>query len=126
MTPEIYDIIIQLLKDCLIPLLGGLFSLVLFKFKAKIDLEITEKYLALLDKTIVDCVEATNQVFVGDLKNKEEFSAKQQELARKRVLTQVNMILNKKTKKHIERIVGNLEIYILERIEAIVKQSKTK
>ena len=126
MAPEIYDIIVQLLKDCLIPLLGGLFSLVLLKLKAKINLEITEKYLALLDKTIIDCVEATSQTFVDDLKNKEEFSAEQQELARKRVLTQVNMILNKTTKKHIERIVGNLEIYILEKIEAIVKQSKIK
>lgn len=126
MTPELYDIIIQLLKDCLIPLLGGLLSLVLLKLKAKINLEITEKYLALLDKTIVDCVEATSQTFVEDLKNKKEFSIEQQELARKRVLIQVDTILTKTVKKRLERVVGDLEAYILEKIEVIVRQSKTK
>lgn len=124
MTPELYDIIIQILKDCLIPLLGGLLTLVLLQIKNKIDLETTEKYLALLDKTILESVEATNQTLVEDLKIKGEFNEKAQEFAKKRVALQVDAVLTTTMKKHLSRVIGNLDAYIAEKTEAAVRQLK--
>ena len=124
MTPELYNIIVQILKDCLIPLLGGLLTLVLLQIKNKIDLETAEKYIALLDKTILETVEATNQTLVEDLKTKGEFNEKAQEFAKKRVALQVDAILTTTMKKHLKRIIGNLDTYIAEKTEAAVRQLK--
>jgi hypothetical protein len=41
--------------------------------KAKTDSTMTDKYLGLLETTIIDCIKATNQTYVNALKDKNAF-----------------------------------------------------
>lgn len=78
-------ILIQIFQVCIIPLLGVLTAWLCAFVNIKID-EIKnrtadttqKKYLDMLNNTIVDCIEATNQTYVDALKKEGTFTKEAQ------------------------------------------------
>lgn len=78
-------ILIQIFQVCIIPLLGVLTAWLCALVNTKID-EISsrtentteQKYLKMLNETIVDCIEATNQTYVDALKKEGTFTKEAQ------------------------------------------------
>ena len=75
----------QIFEVCIIPLLG-LLTTYLIKFikeknkafQAEIDNELYKKYMDMLEKTIIDCVIATNQTYTEALKKAGKFGPEEQ------------------------------------------------
>lgn len=116
---------------CLIPLLGVATSALIVFIKEKIaeskarsDSEITIKYLDLLERTVVDCINATNQTYVNALKETGTFDAEAQKRALDKTAEAVISILSEDAKKYITNFAGDLETYIKEKIEANIAKNK--
>jgi hypothetical protein len=92
--------------------------------KKKINNDITDKYLTMLQDTIEDAVLATTQTYVEALKNQNMFDKEAQEQAFKLTYDAVMKVLTDDAKRYIESAVGDLEIYITNKIESTVKMSK--
>jgi hypothetical protein len=125
------SILDQVFDVCLIPLLGIATSVVIMLIKQKIaeskaksDSEITVKYLGLLEQTVIDCINATNQTYVNALKDKNAFDAEAQKEALARTTAAVKDILSEDAKTYITHFIGDLDIFIQEKIEANIKTVK--
>ena len=125
------DILTQLFEMVLLPLLGigTVYLIALIKNKigelkqSKND-ALLNKYLTMLENTIVDCVLATNQTYVESLKNSGSFNADAQKLAFTKTYTNVMRILSEDAKQYLEEALGDLETYVYNKIEAEVKINK--
>ena len=121
---EIFDV-------CLIPLLG-LATAMLISFvkqkmaesREKTDSNLADKYLGLLEKTIVDCIKATNQTYVNALKDKQAFDGEAQKEALRLTTDAVLKILSEDAKKYLTHFVGDLDEIIKEKIEANIEEVK--
>lgn len=127
-TMELLNKIFQL---CIVPLLGILTAfLIQFinmkkdELKKKTDNELAHKYLDMLAQTVETCVIATNQTYVDSLKDKNAFDAEAQKEAFNITYNAVNDILNAEAKNYLANIVGDLQKYITEQIEAAVNVNK--
>ena len=127
-TMELLNKIFQL---CIVPLLGILTAfLIQFinmkkdELKKKTDNELAHKYLDMLAQTVETCVIATNQTYVDSLKDKNAFDAGAQKEAFNITYNAVNDILNTEAKNYLANIVGDLQKYITEQIEAAVNVNK--
>ena len=124
-------IIQQLLEVCIIPLLG-LLTKFLIDFliakkdeaSAKTDSEIAKKYLEMLNETVIECVNATHQTYVEALKKENAFTVENQKQALQMTYENVLAILSDDAKVYLKEACGDLEIYIKNKIEAKVKESK--
>lgn len=121
----------KIFEVCIIPLLGVLTAyLVAFIRKKSKELEETtdnelyKKYIELLQDTIVRCVIATNQTYVEALKNKNAFDEAAQKEAFKMTYEAVISILSDDAKVYLANVIGDLQLYITELIEAQVKIQK--
>lgn len=122
------NILDQVFDVCLIPLLG-LATSVLIMFvqqkiaesKEKTNSELADKYLGLLEATIVDCIKATNQTYVNALKGKNTFDAVAQKEALALTTDAVMAILSAEAKEYLSHFVGDLDKFIQEKIEANIK-----
>lgn len=121
----------KIFEVCIIPLLGILTAyLVAFIRKKSKELEETtdnelyKKYIELLQDTIVRCVIATNQTYVEVLKNKNAFDEEAQKEAFKMTYEAVISILSDDAKVYLTNVIGDLQLYITELIEAQVKIQK--
>lgn len=121
----------KIFEVCIIPLLGILTAyLVAFIRKKSKELEETtdnelyKKYIELLQDTIVRCVIATNQTYVEALKNKNAFDEEAQKEAFKMTYEAVISILSDDAKVYLANVIGDLQLYITELIEAQVKIQK--
>jgi len=121
----------KIFEVCIIPLLGILTAyLVAFIRKKSKELEETtdnelyKKYIELLQDTIVRCVIATNQTYVEALKNKNAFDEEAQKEAFKMTYEAVISILSDDAKVYLTNVIGDLQLYITELIEAKIKIQK--
>lgn len=121
------EILTEIFQVCIIPLLSILTAYAVKYIKARgdeiavnTDNALSEKYIRLLTDTIADCVKATNQTYVNALKDKNAFDLKAQEEALKKSSENVMLLLNEEAKQYLELIYGDLNAYILTRIEAQV------
>lgn len=121
----------KIFEVCIIPLLGILTAyLVAFIRKKSKELEETtdnelyKKYIELLQDTIVRCVIATNQTYVEALKNKNAFDEEAQKEAFRMTYEAVISILSDDAKVYLANVIGDLQLYITELIEAQVKIQK--
>lgn len=122
------NILDQVFDVCLIPLLG-LATSVLIMFvqqkiaesKEKTNSELADKYLGLLEATIVDCIKATNQTYVNALKDKNAFDAVAQKEALALTTDAVMAILSAEAREYLSHFVGDLDKFIQEKIEANIK-----
>ena len=125
------NILDQVFDVCLIPLLGLATTALIFfvkqkiaESKAKTDSEMANKYLDLLETTIVDCIRATNQTYVNALKDKNAFDGEAQKQALKLTIDAVLKILSDDAKEYLTHLVGDLDEIIKEKIEANIERVK--
>lgn len=125
------NILQQIFELCIIPLLAIITrSLVIYistkkdELKNKTDNELAKKYLDLLNDTIANCVIATNQTYVEALKKENAFTADAQKIAFEKTYQAVIATLGEEAQKYLPEVVGDLQTYITQKIEASVNQNK--
>lgn len=125
------NILQQIFQLCIIPLLAIITrSLVIYistkkdELKNKTDNELAKKYLDLLNDTIANCVIATNQTYVEALKKENAFTADAQKAAFEKTYQAVIATLSEEAQKYLPEVVGDLQTYITQKIEASVNQNK--
>ena len=125
------NILQQIFELCIIPLLAIITrSLVIYistkkdELKNKTDNELAKKYLDLLNDTIANCVIATNQTYVEALKKENAFTADAQKAAFEKTYQAVIATLSEDAQKYLPEVVGDLQTYITQKIEASVNQNK--
>lgn len=125
------DILQQIFKVCVIPLLGVATTALVVFIKAKINeakektnSELADKYLGLLEKTVIDCIKATNQTYVDSLKDKNAFSADAQRIALEQTTQAVLKILSEEAKTYLAHFIGDLDTLVKEKIEANIENAK--
>ena len=125
------NILQQIFELCIIPLLAIITrSLVIYistkkdELKNKTDNELAKKYLDQLNDTIANCVIATNQTYVEALKKENAFTADAQKAAFEKTYQAVIATLSEEAQKYLPEVVGDLQTYITQKIEASVNQNK--
>ena len=122
----------QIMEVVVIPLLGILTAYVVKIVNAKLEEvsanrknELEKKYIDMLNDTISDCVIATTQTYVESLKKQGSFNAEAQKKAFNQTYGAVMSILSEEAKKYLNEAIGDLNLYITQKIEAEVKINKT-
>lgn len=125
------ELLTQTFELCIVPLLGILTSFLVMLIKSKIkeiqnkiEGDLDDKYLTMLSDTITACVLATNQTYVDNLKDKNLFDARAQKEALNRTYKAVISILSKDATKYLTEAYGDLQKFIMEKIEAEVQVNK--
>ena len=128
---EITVLIQQIFEVCIIPLLslltGYIISFIKSKnkvFQAEIDNELYKKYMDMLEKTITNCVIATNQTYTDAMKKAGTFNLEQQKQAFQLTYNAVLAILTEEATEYLQSAVGDLNVYITKKIEATVNENK--
>ena len=121
----------QIFQLCVVPLLGVLTAFIIQFIRVKMqelsektNNELAEKYLNMLADTVEICVVATNQTYVNALKDKNAFDAEAQKEAFQMTYDSVMAILNSEAKNYLNSIVGDLQKYVTQQIEAAVNNNK--
>lgn len=125
------EMILEIFELCIIPLLGILVKyLVEYLSKKKEQIEATTdntlkvKYTSMLLSTISECVIATNQTYVNELKALGKFDLEAQEIAFNKTYNNTMKILSEEAKEYLSQIYGDLELYIKQVIESETNKNK--
>lgn len=125
------EMILEIFELCIIPLLGILVKyLVEYLSKKKEQIEATTdntlkvKYTSMLLSTISECVIATNQTYVNELKALGKFDLEAQEIAFNKTYDNTMKILSEEAKEYLSQIYGDLELYIKQVIESETNKNK--
>lgn len=125
------EMILEIFELCIIPLLGILVKyLVEYLSKKKEQIEATTdntlkvKYTSMLLDTISECVIATNQTYVNELKALGKFDLEAQEIAFNKTYDNTMKILSEEAKEYLSQIYGDLELYIKQVIESETNKNK--
>ena len=120
----------DIFEVCIIPLLGVLTAyLVAFirnktkELAVKADNDLAEKYITMLGETISACVIATNQTYVENLKKDQIFDEEAQKEAFQKTYDAVMAVLTEDAKEYLASIYGDLNTFIINKIEAEVNLS---
>ena len=102
------SLLVQIFEVCIIPLLGVLTTYFIKwldahmgEVKAKTDNIKYQEYMTLLEKTITDCVIATNQTYVESLKTQGKFDIEAQKEAFQKSADAVMAILTEDAKEYL-------------------------
>ena len=125
------ELITCIFQVCIIPLLTVLTTYFVkwvnaksAEIKVNIDDAEMIKYIDMLNRTITECVIATNQTYVETLKQQGKFDAEAQKIAFQMTSKAVLDILSEDAKEYLSAAVGDLNIYITNKIEAEVNLNK--
>lgn len=94
------------------------------QLKAQTDNDTQKKYMDMLETTIISCVVTTNQTYTEALKKKGEFGVEAQKEAFKKTYEAVIQILSQDAINYLQTVVGDLQLFITQRIEAEVSANK--
>lgn len=126
------EMLAQIFEVCIIPLLGVLTAYFIKFVNAKsaeigtkVNNETQKKYLEMLNNTITDCVIATTQTYVDSLKKQGAFDAEAQKVAFTMTYESVVKLLTDEAAEYLNEAVGDLQLYITQKIEAEVNLNKT-
>ena len=126
------EMLAQIFEVCIIPLLGVLTAYFIKFVNAKsaeigtqVENETQKKYLEMLNNTITDCVIATTQTYVDSLKKQGTFDAEAQKVAFTMTYESVIKLLTSEATEYLNAAVGDLSLYITQKIEAEVNLNKT-
>lgn len=124
-------IINEIFTVVLIPLLGILtkyfiqfINLKAEELKRKTDDATYQKYITMLNDTIVNAVTTTNQTYVEELKAQGKFDAEAQKEAFNRTYQSVLTVLGDEAQKYLSNIIGDVSEYIRTAIESQVNVNK--
>lgn len=92
---------------------------------AQTDNELAKKYLKEAADAIEEAVAFTNQTYVDTLKKSGTFTDENQEEARKKSLDKAVALLTADARKFLEEAYGDLNDYLLSRIEPEVRRQKS-
>ena len=127
------ELITCIFQVCIIPLLTVLTTYFVkwvnaksAEIKVNIDDAEMVKYVDMLNRTITECVIATNQTYVETLKQQGKFDAEAQKIAFQMTSKAVLDILSEDAKEYLTEAVGDLNLYITQKIEAEVKVNKAE
>ena len=93
--------------------------------KQRIKDERAQKYLTMLNNSITTCVIATSQTYVSVLKKEGIFNKEAQQKALQMTYDAVMKTLTEDAKTLLTEVVGDLQDYIINSIEADVAQTKS-
>ena len=126
------ELISQIFEVCIIPLLGVLTAYFIkfvnvksMEINNNTKNEITKKYINMLNNTITDCVIATTQTYVDALKKQGEFDVEAQKIAFNMTYEAVIKLLTDEAQQYLNETIGDLNLYIAQKIEAEVNLNKT-
>ena len=126
------EMLAQIFDVCIIPLLGVLTAYFIKFVNAKsaeigtkVKNETQKKYLKMLNSTITDCVIATTQTYVDSLKKQGTFDTEAQKVAFTMTYESVVKLLTDEATEYLNEAVGDLQLYITQKIEAEVNLNKT-
>lgn len=121
----------KIFEVILLPLLSvGVSYLIAFinakikQVKEKTKNETLQKYLDLLNTTIVNCVKSTQQAYVDSLKKQGKFDAEAQKEAFRITYENIKAQLSDEAEQYIYTAVGDLQTYIKNKIEAEILNLK--
>ena len=121
----------EIFEVCVIPLLGVLTAYFVkwvnaksAELVSKTQNETQAKYIAMLNDTISDCVIATTQTYVDALKKQGAFDAEAQKVAFNMTYEAVVKLLTDEAQQYLSEAVGDLNLYITQKIEAEVNLNK--
>ena len=124
-------ILVEIFELVLMPLLMVLTAYLIKWINAKskqiqnnVDNDTADKYISMVTATITDCVSATTQTYVDALKAEGKFDIEAQKIALDKTLNAVLDILSDDAKEYLANIYGDVNIFILNKIEAQVKEQK--
>ena len=125
------EILFEIMRLCIVPLLGILTGYLVKWLKAKeceindkLDNSTIEKYVSMVSQTITDCVIATNQTYVEALKKDNAFTAEAQKIAFQKTYEAVMCVLSDDAKEFLNALYGDATAYLEARIEAEVNLQK--
>lgn len=126
------EFVAQIFEVCIIPLLGVLTAFFVKWVNVK-SAEIADtrknetekKYINMLNNTISDCVIATTQTYVDALKKQGAFDAEAQKVAFTMTYEAVVKLLTDEATEYLNEAVGDLNLYITQKIESEVNLNKT-
>lgn len=126
------ELVAQIFEVCIIPLLGVLTAFFVKWVNAKTaeiadtrKNETEKKYINMLNDTISDCVIATTQTYVDALKKQGAFDAEAQKVAFTMTYEAVVKLLTDEATEYLNEAVGDLNLYITQKIESEVNLNKT-
>lgn len=126
------ELVTQIFEVCIIPLLGVLTAFFVKWVNAKTaeiadtrENETEKKYINMLNDTISDCVIATTQTYVDALKKQGAFDAEAQKVAFTMTYEAVVKLLTDEATEYLNEAVGDLNLYITQKIESEVNLNKT-
>lgn len=126
------ELLAQIFELCIIPLLGVLTAYFVkwvnvkaSTLSSKRENEIEKKYIEMLNTTITDCVIATSQTYVESLKKQGNFNAEAQQNAFQMTFETVISLLTEEATIYLNEAIGDLNLYITQRIEAEVNLNKS-
>ena len=126
------EMLAEIFEVCIIPLLTVLTAYFIKYVNAKsaeigtkVKNETQKKYLEMLNSTITDCVIATTQTYVDSLKKQGTFDAEAQKVAFTMTYESVVKLLTDEATEYLNEAVGDLQLYITQKIEAEVNLNKT-
>ena len=94
------------------------------EIKTKTKDETTQKYITMLNDTIVSAVIAVNQTYVDSLKQQNAFDIEAQKEAFNRVYETIIATMTEEADKYLSEAIGDLDTYIATKIEEAVKENK--
>ena len=125
------DILIDI-GEIAIPVILGIVTTFLIKLinqkieesKSKTSSETKKMYLDMLNETVIECIKATNQTYVNELKGKDMFTKEAQLEALNKTKDSVMTILKGDAEDYLRAAVGDLETLVQEKIEANIEEAK--
>ena len=128
---SVNELITSIFQVCILPLFGIITTFLVKWFQAKMkeiktttDDAVLRKYMDMLEDTITDCVIATNQAYVDNLKGQNAFTKEAQEQAFKQTKEAILTILSKDAQEYLNAVLGDLNAYIEKRMETEVYINK--
>jgi hypothetical protein len=94
------------------------------EIKADVKDKKVQKYISMLNDTIVSAVIAVNQTYVDALKEQNAFTPEAQKEAFNRVYETIIATMTEEADIYLQEAIGDLEEYITTKIEEAVKENK--
>lgn len=127
----VLEMLADIFEVCILPLLAVLTGYAVQFIRAKsaetaarTENETAQKYIKMIEKTITDCIIATNQTYTNSLKEQGKFDEEAQKIAFEKSFNAIMAILSEDAKNYIIATTGDINVYLTQKIEAEVSKNR--